>query len=59
MYRLGIVYIMRDDSLTEVFNLRGVEFDISGETLNPTEDKCVKNIQYQNQSALAANYNYW
>lgn len=26
MYRLGIVYIMRDDSLSEVFNLRGVEF---------------------------------
>ena len=26
MYRLGIVYIMRDDSLSEVFNLRGIEF---------------------------------
>lgn len=27
LYRLGIVYIMRDDSLTEVFNLRGIKFD--------------------------------
>lgn len=27
MYRLGIVYIMRDDSLSEVFNLRGVKFE--------------------------------
>ena len=27
MYRLGIVYIMRDDSLSEVFNLRGVKFN--------------------------------
>lgn len=27
MYRLGIVYIMRDDSLSEVFNLRGIKFD--------------------------------
>ena len=26
LYRLGIVYIMRDDSLTDVFNLRGCEF---------------------------------
>lgn len=27
LYRLGIVYIMRDDSLTEVFNLRGIKFN--------------------------------
>lgn len=26
MYRLGIVYIMKDDSLSEVFNLRGIKF---------------------------------
>lgn len=26
LYRLGIVYIMRDDSLTDVFNLRGIKF---------------------------------
>lgn len=26
MYRLGVVYIMNDDSLTPVFNLRGCEF---------------------------------
>ena len=26
MYRLGVVYIMKDDSLSEVFNLRGIKF---------------------------------
>ena len=34
MYRLGIVYIMRDDSLSEVFNLRGIKFE-SGDDSNP------------------------
>ena len=28
MYRLGIVYIMRDDSLSEVFNLRGIKYSL-------------------------------
>lgn len=32
MYRLGIVYIMRDDSLSEVFNLRGVKFENANTT---------------------------
>lgn len=32
MYRLGIVYIMRDDSLSEVFNLRGFKFDGIGQS---------------------------
>lgn len=32
MYRLGIVYIMRDDSLSEVFNLRGIKFDALGDS---------------------------
>ena len=32
MYRLGIVYIMRDDSLSEVFNLRGVKFEDTNTT---------------------------
>ena len=32
LYRLGIVYIMRDDSLTEVFNLRGIKFTKLGDT---------------------------
>ena len=27
MYRLGVVYIMRDDSLSPVFNLRGTSFE--------------------------------
>lgn len=30
IYRLGVVYIMRDDSLTPVFNLRGCVFDSVG-----------------------------
>lgn len=32
MYRLGIVYIMRDDRLSEVFNLRGVKFEDTNTT---------------------------
>lgn len=37
LYRLGIVYIMRDDSLTEVFNLRGIKFTKLGDTnIDPT-----------------------
>ena len=37
MYRLGIVYIMNDDSLTPTFNLRGCSFRNIGES-NLDED---------------------
>lgn len=50
MYRLGIVYIMRDDSLSEVFNLRGVKFDL---------DTCPENIKYDNQGGAAKEYTTW
>jgi len=32
IYRLGVVYIMNDDSLTPVFNLRGCYFSKLGES---------------------------
>ena len=32
IYRLGVVYIMNDDSLSPVYNLRGCNFDRLGET---------------------------
>lgn len=39
MYRLGIVYIMNDDSLSPVFNLRGHNFSKPGEmNYNPDSD---------------------
>lgn len=52
MYRLGIVYIMRDDSLSEVFNLRGVKFD---------KDTCLSNITYleNDDSIITSKYRYW
>ena len=50
MYRLGIVYIMRDDSLTDVFNLRGVKFE---------KEKHEQNIIFDNPSDNLAQYRFW
>lgn len=59
MYRLGIVYIMRDDSLSEVFNLRGVKFEGKYDGSSITGD-CIKNIEYDTtQSALSSYDNWW
>ena len=47
MYRLGIVYIMRDDSLTEVFNLRGIKFpDLRKETDSETIESIRNDSKY-------------
>ena len=58
MYRLGIVYIMRDDSLSEVFNLRGVKFEGKWDGSSITGD-CVTNIGYDLNTSLLSGYNYW
>ena len=63
MYRLGIVYIMRDDSLSEVFNLRGVKFDLGDETAQITganldQASCSSNIHYTNKGANVS-YTKW
>lgn len=63
MYRLGIVYILRDDSLSEVFNLRGVKYQLStqeqyqGKDLN--DAPCAININYKSQGSAASEYNEW
>lgn len=66
MYRLGIVYIMRDDSLSEVFNLRGVKFDLNkgldntGFVSSISEDvNCSMNLEYVEQGEGSSKYNYW
>ena len=71
MYRLGIVYIMRDDSLSEVFNLRGVKFEGNwkevpkdpakpdGEKVWKIDGTCIKNIKYDSQGIAASQYNFW
>jgi hypothetical protein len=43
MYRLGIVYILNDDTLSPVFNLRGCNFDICNSNLD-REDSKLKNL---------------
>ena len=58
MYRLGIVYIMRDDSLSEVFNLRGVKFEGRYDGSSITGD-CVTNIGYDSNTSLLSGYNHW
>ena len=58
MYRLGIVYIMRDDSLSEVFNLRGVKFEGKYDGTSITGD-CIKNINLDNTESVAQAYNIW
>lgn len=50
MYRLGIVYIMRDDSLSEVFNLRGVKFE---------KGVREQNIIVNNPDDNLAEYRFW
>lgn len=62
MYRLGIVYIMRDDSLSEVFNLRGVKFekdDIIEGFASTITGSCIKNIGYDPNNSILASYNHW
>lgn len=58
MYRLGIVYIMRDDSLSEVFNLRGVKFEGKYDGSSITGD-CTKNIEYDTTQSALSSYNNW
>ena len=58
MYRLGIVYIMRDDSLSEVFNLRGVKFEGKYDGSSITGD-CISNIGYNDTGSAAQKYNTW
>ena len=62
MYRLGIVYIMRDDNLSEVFNLRGVKFEldnnqITGEGLENAP--CSTNVNYNAIGSAAQTYTNW
>ena len=60
MYRLGIVYIMRDDSLSEVFNLRGVKFDGRwDEKSQSLIGDCISNITYKDPGTAIQEYNYW
>ena len=62
MYRLGIVYIMRDDSLSEVFNLRGVKFELNPEQItgDHLEDApCSTNVNYNQQGSASSKYNMW
>lgn len=62
MYRLGIVYIMRDDSLSEVFNLRGVKFELNHEQITGEELEnapCSTNIKYNQQGSASSKYNEW
>ena len=58
MYRLGIVYIMRDDSLSEVFNLRGVKFEGKYDESSIT-GSCTKNIEYDTTQSALSSYNNW
>ena len=62
LYRLGIVYIMRDDSLTEVFNLRGVKFELDQDQKdgsNLENAPCSININYTTQGSASSEYDYW
>lgn len=64
MYRLGIVYIMRDDSLTEVFNLRGIKFDLGNtedalKGIDFSQAPCHSNIFYDQKDTSLSKYNYW
>lgn len=58
MYRLGIVYIMRDDSLSEVFNLRGVKFEGKYDGSSIT-GSCISNISYNDTGSATQKYNTW
>ena len=52
MYRLGIVYIMRDDSLSEVFNLRGIKYILDPEGTNSV----LTNINDTTSSEVTSEY---
>ena len=57
MYRLGVVYIMRDDSLSPVFNLRGTSFENIGDSnlsnnISLYKDANKKEMNYLEQNAF-------
>ena len=49
MYRLGIVYIMKDDSLSPVFNLRGCVF-------NSLNESNLDELPYYDETSKKTNY---
>jgi hypothetical protein len=51
MYRLGIVYIMQDDSLSPVYNLRGCQF-IKLEATNIPSDSKYNNLYIKDSEKL-------
>ena len=53
MYRLGVVYIMRDDSLSPVFNLRGTSFE---DTINNNSNLSNKIDLYKDPNKKEMNY---
>ena len=53
MYRLGVVYIMRDDSLSPVFNLRGTSFE---DTINNNSNLSNKINLYKDPNKKEMNY---
>ena len=62
MYRLGIVYIMRDDSLSEVFNFRGVKFELNHEQITGEgleNAPCSTNVNYNAIGSAAQTYTNW
>ena len=52
MYRLGIVYIMNDDSLSPVFNLRGCEFKSVYDKSNTSKTADNNNLVDRNTNTL-------
>ena len=52
MYRLGIVYIMNDDSLSPVFNLRGCEFKSVYDKSNTSKTVDNNNLVGRNTNTL-------
>ena len=55
IYRLGIVYIMRDDSLSEVFNLRGIKYSLGSGDI----PSVLSNINDTTSSEVTAEYQQW
>ena len=55
MYRLGIVYIMRDDSLSEVFNLRGIKYSLESGNIPGV----LSNINDTTSSEVTVEYQKW
>ena len=52
MYRLGIVYIMNDDSLSPVFNLRGCELKSAYDKSNTSKTADNNNLVGRNINTL-------